>query len=147
MGCGQRYRQLLCDRTDRTRKATILRLTAMAAMAGVLAGCGATVSNRPTGSYETHVPGKAGDFGGQWTITFARNGDSSVLKHNGVVFANEQVSFQKSSAFFKTNPGPNDCPGYGTYGWKLAGTRLQFTADSETCPVRSVVLDYPLTRR
>jgi hypothetical protein len=80
---------------------------------------------------------------GRWRMRLQPDGEIALTAPD--TFAAERnplgVSFTADDATFRTNIFYNDfCTSIGTYTWQLTGQQLTFSAVSEACEIRQVLL-------
>ena len=110
----------------------------------VFAAVAAAASGAPSGTYAATITGKPAALNGRWQVEFSASSQVLRIVRNGKVvvvataspLASRRLRIHDRSGSYACSRSEGD----GVYGYALAGRRLTFTAVSDRCVGRKLVL-------
>ena len=116
------------------RAAVALAALALAAPAGAAGGF-------PAATFTATVSGKSPRFlNGPWRLTFAPGGRYTTEHPLNEVVARGRIAVSGGTVTFGTETGSVACSTAGRYRWSYGAGLLRFTAVSDACGGREIVL-------
>jgi hypothetical protein len=110
--------------------------------AGVFAAA-AAASGAPSGTYSATIAGKPAALNGRWQVDFGTSRALRIVRNGKVVVVATASTLAGGRLRIHDRSGPYACSpteGDGVYRYALAGRRLTFTAVSDRCVGRKLVL-------
>ncbi len=111
--------------------------------AGVFAAAAASATGSPTGTYGATITGKPAALNGRWQVEFRARQGLHIVRNGMVVVVGTASPRTGRTLKIHDRSGPYACSvaeGDGLYAYSLAGRRLTFTAISDRCVGRKLVL-------
>jgi hypothetical protein len=114
----------------------VVAIAALALVAPATAGNGF-----PAATFTATVSGKSPRFlNGAWRLTFAPGGRYTTEHPPDEVVARGRLAVSAGTVTFGKETGSVACSTAGRYRWSYAGGLLRFTAVSDACGGREIVL-------
>jgi hypothetical protein len=114
---------------------------AVAVAALALVGAASAGGGFPAATFTATVSGKSPRFlNGGWRLTFAPGGRYTTEHPPNDVVARGRVAVSGGTVTFGRETGSVACSTAGRYRWTYAGGVLRFTAVSDACGGREIVL-------
>ena len=111
--------------------------------AGTFAAAAAAGTGLPSGTYHATITGKPAALNGRWQLEFRANRGLRIVRNGQIVVVGTASPLGGRRLKIHDRSGPYACStaeGDGVYGYALAGRRLTFTAVSDRCVGRKLVL-------
>jgi hypothetical protein len=115
----------------------------MLAAAGILAGAATASSASLSGAYRATIAGKPAALNGRWRLEFLPRGVYHIIRNGNVVVVGRTTNVGTRRLKFRDFSGSYACSaaeGNGTYRYSLVRKRLRFTAVTDNCRGRKLVL-------
>jgi hypothetical protein len=119
-----------------------VRALALAAvLLATTAGAAPAASGFPAGTFTASLSGKSPRFlNGAWRLTFSPGGRYATEHPPGDLVARGRLVVSGGTVTFGKETGSVACSTSGRYRWSYAGGLLRFTAVSDACGGREIVL-------
>jgi hypothetical protein len=128
-----------------------MRAAILVIVAGVFVAAAGAASGPPSGSYTATITGKPAALNGRWRLDFRAAGAVNIVRNGAVVVRGTALPLSGARVKLHDRSGPYACSkaeGDGTYRYRLTGSRVTFTALSDRCVGRTLVLTTkPYTRQ